>query len=415
MNFLPYTIKIKMNRHYTLLYHTLSATEIILEHGGEKEELTDLLRELEISNDEEREYLRAKNLILSDSEEFFSTILTTTRCNFSCVYCFQEGERELWMDVETAKKTSLFLQKILQEKSLSRLHLTFYGGEPLLNFKVILIICEELRKSFDDKFSFGIITNGFLLRGKVIHELLPLGFRWVKITLDGSPEHHERMRKTKNGSKSFWRILENIKNLPEQVNVILACNYYSTFRDEPLKLLDILLKEGLKGKIRSFYARPIFGKLVCGEEGTVYSFSDTDISTLLKINSIISHEGFEVKDLLHLGPCGFYNLHSIAINPEGFIFPCEGFVHFSPFKCGDVSEGMEMEKLRKIKKFERFSSCKKCVYLPVCAGGCAVSAFVKKGTEREILCEKKYFKKAGNEFLKERALSSIKTIKEVRK
>src|SRR5438093_7943293 len=62
------------------------------------------------------------------------TILTTYACNFKCTYCFEESSRtNVKMDFETADHVLNWLKTKLETYGYQELHITFYGGEPLLN------------------------------------------------------------------------------------------------------------------------------------------------------------------------------------------------------------------------------------------------------------------------------------------
>ena len=67
----------------------------------------------------------------------------TNQCNLSCAYCYEYGEDKIvqtdngrqpkWMSEETARESVDFL---LRESGPSA-HLTFFGGETLMNFTVL--------------------------------------------------------------------------------------------------------------------------------------------------------------------------------------------------------------------------------------------------------------------------------------
>src|SRR5437763_814386 len=69
----------------------------------------------------------------------------TNQCNLSCTYCYEYGEDKIvdtengkqskFMNEETARESVEFL---LRESGINRLsHLTFFGGETLMNFPVV--------------------------------------------------------------------------------------------------------------------------------------------------------------------------------------------------------------------------------------------------------------------------------------
>ncbi|MEM2939677.1 MAG: 4Fe-4S cluster-binding domain-containing protein, partial [Candidatus Bathyarchaeia archaeon] len=72
-------------------------------------------------------------------------IVTTYNCNIECTYCYQRDIRiDSPMSIETANKVADFILSQRAEFNTKDVHLTWYGGEPLLNMKAIVIIGERL-------------------------------------------------------------------------------------------------------------------------------------------------------------------------------------------------------------------------------------------------------------------------------
>jgi sulfatase maturation enzyme AslB (radical SAM superfamily) len=88
-------------------------------------------------------------------------VVLTTACNLSCSYCFENARTNSRLNWPTLRAAlDLLLQSEKQEVSL-----TFYGGEPLLEFPLIerAICYVEAEKAPDKVLDFHIITNGLLL------------------------------------------------------------------------------------------------------------------------------------------------------------------------------------------------------------------------------------------------------------
>lgn len=155
-----------------------------------------------------------RQLILSITEE----------CNFRCNYCvydddyvFNRNHSSNYMTFKTAKKAvdmyiSLFNQ--CKQYDISReLSISFYGGEPLLNFKLIQQIVDYIdRNSNKFKVNYSITTNGSLLSSEISDWLIEHDFL-ICISLDGDSYEHNRKRKFKNNKNSFHIVMNNIKYL----------------------------------------------------------------------------------------------------------------------------------------------------------------------------------------------------------
>jgi len=89
-------------------------------------------------------------------------IRLTTKCNYHCFFCHEEGGCE----APAAEWTSLH-RLLLSLRAQGRREITFTGGEPLLNKPVLLKALAEIA-SWDVQPEVTIVTNGSMLDEKVI-------------------------------------------------------------------------------------------------------------------------------------------------------------------------------------------------------------------------------------------------------
>ena len=73
--------------------------------------------------------------------------------------------------------------------------------------------------------ALGIITNGLLLTEELVDRLLPYGLRYVKITLDGDRDTHNKMRPLRGGQGTFDRIIENVRKIAGKVRIAIGGNF----------------------------------------------------------------------------------------------------------------------------------------------------------------------------------------------
>ena len=83
-------------------------------------------------------------------------ILTTTKCNAKCFYCHEAGIPKMSMSSKVADDV---LDYILKHGS-SKIHVMWYGGEPLINMQIIDRISEGLIKH-EVEFNSSMISNGY--------------------------------------------------------------------------------------------------------------------------------------------------------------------------------------------------------------------------------------------------------------
>lgn len=132
-------------------------------------------------------------------------------CNLACTYCFfhagtfdKAGGKLI--SLETLVKT----YRMLEANSKSGLKsIGFYGGEPLINFKIIRDFVEYVKSNSDHSISFGVITNGTLLTQEMVEFFNEHKF-YVSISLDGTKEYNDRCRKSKDGRSVFDMVMEKL-------------------------------------------------------------------------------------------------------------------------------------------------------------------------------------------------------------
>ena len=162
----------------------------------------------------------------------------TTSCNLRCEYCCY-GEGYTTFDTrrgssgnlsfETAKVVLDYVDNMFDQETTSGspqepFAISFYGGEPLMNFNVIKEIVEytDNLRFKNHKVHFTMTTNATML-AKHAEFLKTHNFKLL-ISLDGN-RMHSAYRKTAMGEESFDLVMSNLKyvksNYPE---------WFKTFR-----------------------------------------------------------------------------------------------------------------------------------------------------------------------------------------
>jgi len=139
------------------------------------------------------------------------TILTTMDCNARCFYCYELGRARTPMSEETALKTADFIRSHCGGKPV---RITWFGGEPLYNDKVIDLISDSLRSS-GVEFSSSMISNGYLYSDEMADKARSLwNLKRVQITLDGTEEVYNRCKAfIYRGTSAYQVVTDNIERL----------------------------------------------------------------------------------------------------------------------------------------------------------------------------------------------------------
>lgn len=153
------------------------------------------------------ENIIARNL---DNQRLHLIIMPTEKCNFRCTYCYE--------DFENGKMSRSVINGIkslitFRAANLHTLEIGWFGGEPLLNLKVIEEISgfsKEVMQSSKGRFISSMSTNGYLLDMKAAESLTDKGVNSFQISIDGDRLTHDRSRILASTSGTFDRIWKNL-------------------------------------------------------------------------------------------------------------------------------------------------------------------------------------------------------------
>ena len=410
-----------------LVFNTFTDSRVIIneelkktmEKAGEKSPLNEdeinrlnQLRELgimvddEVDEDQEIQYWFHK--FRYDSSTLSVTILTTYACNLGCTYCFQESLHSPFsMSRETSRRVIQWISEKFHTLSPLTVELVFYGGEPLLNPEAIQIISREMSeitKPMGIRLNISIITNGVLLDRQLVDFLLPLGLMEIKVTLDGDRKAHNAKRPYRNGEGTFETILRNLSEIKGKVPISVGGNFDDSNKESIPRLLDLLVERAFNGNLKRVGFKPIFSSPDNGRRPqnplNTCTFSDLDIEDLLWLRRETQRRGFPCPEGFALGPCEAAREYAYTIDPLGKIYKCPGSAGMDEFVIGDINEEELNYRNTQFMTFNPCEICRGCPYVPICGGGCRMSAYIKKGDFREIACERKYFDQAAPEIVK---------------
>lgn len=194
--------------------------------------------------DEVKEVVKRCREIESSPQSYSITILPTLDCNCRCWYCYEKHNAGTTMKPETVELVKKHIDIKLSSPEMKYFNLGFFGGEPLMGFKNVVMPllsfskqrCEEKEINFYAHFT----TNATLLTDKMITEMreldIPISFQ---ITLDGNREAHDSVRCTRFGKPTFETIIKNIhKLLKKQFKVSLRVNYTNANIDTTSDIID---------------------------------------------------------------------------------------------------------------------------------------------------------------------------------
>jgi uncharacterized protein len=327
----------------------------------------------------------------------------TNQCNLSCKYCYEFGEDRVanpegkpeYMPEETARAAVEYL--LANSPGRRAVHVTFFGGETLLNFKVVRSTIEYARSRAREAgkyIDFSLTTNATLLSAPVI-DFLADNRVGITISIDGPRELHDQFRVFQAGRGSYDVIVPKIRALLEKhrtrpigarvtltSQVVDVLSIYRHLKNDlgfhevgfapvttaPVRLysiggggLDVILAQ-----FRTL-AREYLEHAVRGEH---HGFSNVT-DTLAEL-----HQGISKAH-----PCGA-GLGLLGVGPSGDLAPCHRFVDSDRHRLGHISTGIDRSVQAAFLDqghIDRKTDCHTCWARPVCSGGCYHEAYVRYG------------------------------------
>ena len=177
-----------------------------------------------------------------DPRSLHLILLPTEKCNFRCTYCYEKFEiGRMKPEIQLA-----VCRLIEKRKGLRRLHIGWFGGEPLVAFEVVKKISRFSHDYCAQKeifFSSDMTTNGYLLSPDRADILIRNGINSYQISLDGDEDAHNRTRIRANGRGSFGEIFDNLVQLLStdwKFQIILRIHYHRQNIESVYRLIDRL-------------------------------------------------------------------------------------------------------------------------------------------------------------------------------
>ena len=324
------------------------------------------------------------------------TIQPTANCQLGCNYCGQIHTKQNASEEVVNLIISRIHEKLLSNKKFKALYITWYGGEPLLAYSQIKAMSTQLMKICNELgivYEASMITNGLSFKPHVFKELyLQYNVRTFQITIDGTREHHDFRRITKEGLKTFDIIFSNILKVSNldfykkynDTPVAIRMNIDRTNYESVTSMIDMMADNNLSDKVMlSFSPVENWGDV---KEGTNNGLTKNIFGQLeIEWTIYAYNKGFNMPNLLPkriYQPCMAVRKDSEVYDALGNIYPCYEFPYTpkyttSEYTIGNLKESSETYN-HQVKTRDWFdqvdtgniATCKQCNLFPICGGGC---------------------------------------------
>lgn len=388
-----YNIVVKQNEESVYLYNSYSGAYAKLEkevHAIVDNEIIDdknpcpyfdeLLKQGFIKPIELNEYNKIltteRSAIYDSSEEKLTFVIAPTlACNLNCVYCFEYGYRnKKTMSDETLYDVINFIQSKLNAQTKA-IHITWFGGEPLLAFQTIVELNKMLMPIISDKevkYTASMITNGILLtddKAKYLAE--NCNIKNVQITIDGTEEVYCRQKGA--NSQQFNQVLHNIKTSLKYFKAAVRFNCGKNNYNDIVTIAKQIITKCDETKNLNLY----LAKLVdyaCSCDTNYYTQDEFDVKSLefnKYVNQLLNREYKPKIPKYRKSFCGLIKLKNLVIGPDGEFYKCEHYVGRADKVIGNVKQGIfYTDELVNFLNNHMNDKCRRCKLFPLCIGGC---------------------------------------------
>lgn len=342
--------------------------------------------------------------------------IMSEQCNLACRYCFlgnndscKRSKFELKnMSKETADKAIDFFIRQIKLSGLdsedNKPVIIFYGGEPLVNYKILEYVAEKINSMRNSEkciknIQMSMVSNGLLLTKERALRLKELGVS-IAISVDGFTEKANSMRVDIEGNNVFSKIL---KTLDMCKNIGVDVSLSVTLSEETIKDTKNILKLVDNYGIKSFGFN-----IMMSDENFILPQEYNEAAAQFIIDEFIElrergiYEDRIMRKLkafskaqIYFSDCAATGGGQIVISPSGQVGICHGCLHNKQYFVSNVDDYefdatkhkdfIEWSQLTPINKDE----CLDCPALGICGGGCPINAMhLKKGNTIHSLDER---------------------------
>lgn len=330
----------------------------------------------------------------------------TNACNLRCKYCFEnertDDGKKVVMSKKVLKKAIDFLMN-----DRKNVHLTFFGGEPLLCKGLLQFGIEYANKLAREEgayVSFSVVTNGTKLDDDIINILNGYDVNIV-YSFDGNKFSQNKYRPFDSGGASYEVVTNNLKKL---ISTRKDQRYGHLIVRPTITSDTIDLMEDIYNELIQIGCKEISFSLVSAKNVEDYAIKSADLDKLrYEYGKMTDNyyrellEGYSYnkffesmverieKNSINREFCDCGKRY-MAIDTNGNIYPCEGFIGVQEFKMGNIICETMDNNWEMPQTVDENEECMKCWARYMCGGSCYHEAWMRTGTinaRDKIVCE----------------------------
>lgn len=292
------------------------------------------------------------------------TILPTTGCNARCIYCYEEGRPRVSMDSGTVNRVIRYILETRRKDAA--IHLSWFGGEPLLRPDVIDTVCRAMGEEGVD-FKSSIVTNGSLIDDGLLERMTrEWRLKKAQVSMDCAEEEYIARKSYARYENTYWKVIGNIEKLARRgITVVVRCNVdEGNVEQIPAFLSDLGGAIEEKENISVYFA-PLFETGNSPEFVSFYQKIQESRELAARAGFVPVLKGklrsFRANHCMADHPSGY-----AVIAPDGDLYTCE---HCEPGTShGNIFRGTTRPDLlrRFLEPGNVREKCRDCALLPEC-------------------------------------------------
>lgn len=309
-------------------------------------------------------------------------------CNMGCTYCF-EKDVPIYQNVNrlSKEKADEILDWFFRHQEGDDAHVQLYGGEPLLNWTVLVHVVERMESwaaANGKHLTKYLITNGTLLdAGRIaylkLHEIA------TQVSVDGDAETHDRLRVFKSGKPTMERILPNIAELSRQQVDFNLRAVVTRHNSDPAAVLDGLRSHGCKEVSFEVVATDNPDSQFADEDWAAFNdkykhLLTADYTTWKELPHEVQATIVRLCDYRHLFyGCGA-GITEVTVSPDGSIYECQRIYRDPYSRVTDDRSPAELASTLLTMVDDR-PVCQDCWARYLCGGGCMHQSHIGHGKD----------------------------------
>lgn len=324
-------------------------------------------------------------------------LLVTEKCNLSCPYCYVANKNK-FMTKETFDKKFDQLHDLVQRTGEKNYHISFFGGEPLLNWELVKYAIPKFKA---DPLCVGIvlISNMTLIDKEKSDFLLQHGVG-VSWSFDGITSNETRPLLKTPENEGYYGTAEGILKMYEDKKELIlrhirGCKFMVWPGNSQLMTenLEFFAEWGIPFPDYSLVRDDVWTvEDIKNFKDDLRKLGDRTIKYINEENTLIMPGFFSLSimdSMLGLAkgkrPFGcFAGCRGVAIMPDGEVYPC---ARFGSKRIMEIDNNYDFSYYQKQFRPENYDKCKNCNLNKVCNAGCTYSQVRNDNKPLDSICE----------------------------